>query len=165
MFEEVRPFDWLMVSVAVLVVLLILFGVVRPMLAERKMRKRVSKTYAIVSRGQALEHAVPADGFLIGCDAATIQTATQRWKNDVESWITDANRFLGTCSSQASAKFSDDSRVSHFSDTSNRFRPETKEIYEVINCRLSNLQEILQNPSVYLHVEQRSRRTNSIAKL
>ncbi len=165
MFEEVRPFDWLMLSVAVLVVLLILFGVVRPMLAERKMRKRVSKTYAIASRGQALEHAAPADGFLIGCDAATIQTATQRWKSDVESWITDANRFLGTCSSQASAKFSDDSRLSHFSDTSNRFRPETKAIYEVINCRLSNLQEILQNPSVYLYDEQRSRRTNRIAKL
>ncbi len=151
MFEGVRSFDWLMLWVEVLVVLLILFEILRPMLAERKMRKRVSKVYDFVSRGQMLEHTTPMDGgMILDQQVKANRSAAVDWRTEVQSWIMDTNKFLKTCSPQASAKFLDDSRMSHFSDTTVRFGQETRAQYEVLNCRMSNLQEIMQTPTVYL---------------
>jgi hypothetical protein len=159
MFDEhIRPFDWWMLGIEAAVLILIAYevgvNVVRHHRAIKRQQEldgRVNRIMGFVSSGQALEHTVPPDGMPpLGSAGVAIQTAAAEWKSDVQSWIMDAHKFVGSCSPRASAKFLDDSRAASFRDTSIKYRPDTASHYETINRRLNNLQDIVQNPEAYL---------------
>jgi hypothetical protein len=149
MFEGVRPFDWLMLVVEVAVLLLIAWEIGREEHFRCKERKRqlllkqsMAKANGFISQGQTLQHTAP---HVLEHNPDVVK----KWMSSVESWIMDTNEFLSGCSSQASAKFLDDS---HLPDV--RF-PELA-VQAVIhartlNRRLSNLQIIIQSPDIYFN--------------
>jgi C4-dicarboxylate-specific signal transduction histidine kinase len=170
MYEPVRPFDWVMLFVEVLVLAFVGYGEIVSYARNKKADKRqqeadehqqavanrqqeldsrIRKTNEFVSRGQMLQKTAPVDGDPSVDRIASLLTRARDWRGDVASWIMDTNGFLQACSPQASAKFLDDSQASYFREN-NRYGTETLASYEEVDRRLHNLQDIMQNPSVYL---------------
>jgi hypothetical protein len=156
LFDGVRPFDWLMLVIEVMVLVFVAYEVIAGFIHGREVRKRqrelesrIHRTNQFVSQGQLLQKTVVRDGRDVDRTASLFKSALQ-WRSDVASWIMDTNGFLKECSTQASAKFLDDSLTFTFRDTSNKYCPETEASYETVNRRLNNLQSIVQNPLAYL---------------
>jgi len=104
MFEGVKPFDWLMLSIETAVLLLILYevivGVVRHREAEKR-RKRLAEVTQILSdfmfEGQSIQAETPNPH--TGGDVT-------RWVGLVTEWYIKVAQYLSSISSRAESAFS-----------------------------------------------------------
>src|ERR1700675_1509953 len=106
MFEEVRPFDWLMLAIEALVLFLILYEVIADSRRRRADRRRnvfinekVSALSIFMDKGLRIKETVPDPQVL--SDTSSIK----QWRTDVRVWTEESNAFLATLSPQASAAF------------------------------------------------------------
>ena len=140
MFEGTRAIDWVMLVIEALVLFLIAYEVLEKCKADRKIKERTSQTFAFLSKGQKLQKSAPQAG-------AGVE-ATVPWVKSVHAWSQDTDAFLNTCSAHASAKFLDETNMK--SVTYPGLAQEVWTFYSLLNRKLSNLQTIIQNATVYL---------------
>jgi hypothetical protein len=98
MFDGVKSFDWLMLVVEILVLLLIAYEVGTTVLHRLQTKRRLASLFALMHRGQELQATVPGSG-------TADDQAIVAWKSSVEAWADDTNKILATYSPQASARF------------------------------------------------------------
>jgi hypothetical protein len=84
MFEDVRPFDWLMLVVEILVLLLIGYEVGITVWHKRAVRRRMAAAVLLMRRGEEIEAAVPRSANI---DVAAVAL----WKESVDAWMTETN--------------------------------------------------------------------------
>ncbi|MGO8973760.1 MAG: hypothetical protein ACLQJ0_04945 [Steroidobacteraceae bacterium] len=140
MFDGVKPFDWLMLLVELLVLLLIAYEVVIPAFHRRRTSRRLASLLALMNRGQKIQDAVPASG-------TTDDLAISAWKTSVEEWLRDTHKTLVAYSPQASTIFLHDT-----GGTSLRYRGVAQNAHDyfvMLLARMNNLRAIMEKPEVY----------------
>lgn len=95
MFSDVRPFDWLMLVIELLVLLLIAYEVIPGFWHKRRVKRRLKALSTLVSEGQLLEDSAPSQ--------SDDQTVVVKWTNDVTTWDRKTNETLVCFSKQAAA--------------------------------------------------------------
>jgi hypothetical protein len=139
--DKIRPFDWLMLLIEVLVLAVIAHeAVYRPW----KIRRWLRTVFQCFLKGQALENSAPATGSAVA-DEDTIKT----WKNAVQDWVNQTWRVLNGYSPQAAAAFLHGrvepglsfSHVPHAHDCHN--------YYLALLARMESLRSIMEKPDVY----------------
>jgi hypothetical protein len=138
-FGDVRPFDWLMLAIEILVLLLIFYEVAVGFRQKRTIKRRFKTLLILISDGQALEDIAP----LQQADVAVVT----KWKNDVLEWDNRANKTLASFSKQAVAAYVHDSV-----DAGVRYRGVAQDAHQVrvgLKSRLDNLKSIMEKPDVY----------------
>jgi hypothetical protein len=147
MFGYHSKFDWSMMGLEILVVLLILWEIVfgGEVLHRWKVRKRIKSLLALVSAGQRLQRSVPGFGYSLPNVSMEVRG---KWDGDVASWIMETHHILDSYSEQAAAKFSDDSTLKYAPEHEN-IEPTCWKTYDSLNHRVSNLLSIMQHPEVY----------------
>jgi hypothetical protein len=142
--EVVRPFDWLMLIIETLVLLLIAYEVIIGSLHRREDSKRQDALHdrimalaRLMDRGQKLKRTAPQ----VGVDGVP-------WVKSVHEWGRDTEAFLDTCSAHASSKFLDETNMQSVSYP--QLAQEVWVWYSLLDRKLSNLQTIIQNSTVYL---------------
>jgi len=109
MFNEVRPFDWIMLAVEVLVLALIAYEVVIPLFQRKKTYKRKKELFSLMSEGQTILRKAPS--------AQQQFTEADRWAKLVDSWIAKVEKQLTMYSSEAVVAFAQavkmDVRIPH----------------------------------------------------
>jgi hypothetical protein len=156
MFEGVRPFDWLMLIIEALVLLLILYEVVAEATRRRTERQRsvfIARQVLALSRlmdhGQSLQSTVPEPQ--ITSDYQIIQ----RWMDSVTKWTEGTNGFLVSQSSVASAAFllvtdaSAADNLVHRAGRSFLVGGELGRFYQRLVMQLANLRRIIERPEAY----------------
>ena len=155
MFEGVRPFDWVMLVVEILVLLLIAWEIGREEYFRRNDRNRKAALKKIadgisgfIERGQKLVIEVPEcrDDF----------SPCHAWMGRVAQWSYETIQFLSTHSPAASAAFllvgdsqSLDNVVRKRDGSSFRVAGNLREWYQELSVRLSNLHGIKEKADVY----------------
>lgn len=156
MFEGVRPFDWLMLVIETLVLLLILYEVIVGIRRHRREEKRakelahiIAALSEIMNKGKELQLSVPDP-------ATTDWPVHDSWMKSVKAWSSDTNTFLATHSSRASSAFlllldtaSVTSMVIRPNDSSFQLHGYLREYYQRLVVQLSNLRQIMEKPEVY----------------
>ncbi len=139
MLSSVTPFDWLMLIVELLVLLLIAYEVATNVLHKRRVNHRLKAIFAIMHKGQALQAAVPGGN--------ADNNAITAWNDAVLAWINDANNLLSTYSPQASASF-----LHEPGGNTIKYSPVAMTAhnhYVFLLMRLNNLRSIMEKPDVY----------------
>jgi hypothetical protein len=150
MFEGVRPFDWLMLIVEVLVLGLIAFEIVREEWrhrAERKQQRiigeRSESLRQLLSKGQELQRNAPASGE----STTDIAQDIAQWSRLIDTWHQEVATLLASYSSRAAMAFNHGvpkgSTYMGIAVAANRR-------FGFLLSRLENLQGILENPQIYL---------------
>jgi hypothetical protein len=139
MFDGVKPFDWLMLVVEILVLLLIAYEVGTTVLHRLQTKRRLASLFALMHRGQELQTTVPGSG--------TTDDQAVAWKSSVEAWANDTHKILATYSPQASARFLHNPVVSR--GIYRGIAQNAQGYYESLMMRLENLRAIMEKPEVY----------------
>jgi hypothetical protein len=162
MFAEVRPFDWLMLSVEVLVLLLIAYEIWVGIRERRKSRKRQLELQDVLRHlnrfmdaGKALQGRVPDTANLSRQDFPL--GSIDRWVSSVKQWREDVKTFLSARSPRALSAFvlitnaeSVDSTVHPPSDWPVIVTGELlRDIYQPLVVYLRNLQNIMEKIDTY----------------
>jgi len=140
MLEDIRPFDWLMLVVEILVLLLIGYEVGTTVWNKRVVRRRMAAAVLLMRRGEEIESAVPRSGNI---DVATIPL----WKESVNAWITETNNFLAGCSPQASAALLHN--VGGGSIRYGAIAGDAHDYFVFLLARMNNLRAIMEKSDVY----------------
>ncbi len=138
MFSDVRPFDWLMLIIEVLVLVLIAYEVSVNLWHKRRIKSRLATILVLKNKGQELQVSVPH---------GTDDTAISAWNDAVKAWANDANRLLSTFSPQASATFLHEPGgplLDYY-----RVPMNARDHYQFLLTRLNNLHSIMEKPDVY----------------
>jgi hypothetical protein len=142
--EEVRPFDWVMLVVEVLVLLLILYEVfvgVRDRREQQRrnqvIRERVAMVRHAMQTGQELQRSSPRFG----------HSDTDRWYQAAKKWTEKTRALLKSYSLQAEASFVDVSDMPPVSAYGGFAAPQE---YGELLVRIGNLRGIMEKPDVYL---------------
>src|SRR6267142_2717883 len=100
--DKIRPFDWLMLLIEVLVLAVIAYeAIYRPW----KVHRWLKAVFRCFSKGQALERSVPAS-YVNGVQVT--EDVVNTWNNLVSDWINETWSVLHKYSPQATAAFSQD---------------------------------------------------------
>ncbi len=136
LFSDVRPFEYLMLGVEVLVLLLIAYEVGSGIWHRFRRNRRSRRVHEFFSQGQMLQSGTPGDPALVS-----------QWLRQVEKWIIDTNGLLVRYSSQASASFLHNSGRAgmHYGGVAQDAQYGFAELQE----RLNNLRAIMERPDVY----------------
>ena len=137
MFSEVRPFDWIMLAVEVLVLALIAYEVGVPLYKRKKTSERTKILFSLMSEGQAILRKAPSVGQF---------TEADRWAKSVDSWTVKVENQLTAYSPQAAVAFAQavklDVRIPHVA-------PGVELHYRIITEKLENLRNITEKADVY----------------
>ena len=150
LFEEIRPFDWIMLVVEVLVLILIaveIFVFTGPEWWHGiQAKKKASKLFPFLAQGEALRNLISEN---------PNQDHNQQREN-ILKWDRETQEFLTKLSSRALSTFR---HVAHVSETdrgiltpSGQFYPASGlfgDAYQMLQARLDNLQKIIEKPEVY----------------
>jgi hypothetical protein len=140
MFEGVKPFDWLMLTVEVAVLVLIAWEIGRDIWHRRKMRIRYDSLFQYLDKGQQLHWSFPQAG-PDGCN----RNERLAWENSAKQWIKDTAAFLRHISPKAATMFLREVNDSYFNDVVNNPDFWLTALFE----RLRNLREIMEKCDVY----------------
>lgn len=164
MFTEVRPFDWLMLVVEVLVLLLILYEVLvgasrhrRESRRRRELQDILEHLNRFMDAGKALQVTVPNTANLGLPGNEYLHGLVEKWVSSVKQWRDEIKTFLSVRSRQALSAFvlitdaeSIDSTVHPPSDWPFVVRGELRrDIYQPLVAYLRNLQNIMEKIDVY----------------
>jgi hypothetical protein len=97
MFNDAKPFDWLMLAVELLVLALIAYEVVTGVRHKRRISRRISSIFVLMQRGQALEDSAPSQ--------TADEAITAKWIENVSAWDAETNKTLANFSPQAAASY------------------------------------------------------------
>lgn len=149
----IRPIDIVTLLVDVLIFLFVgyevLFG--GGVFPRRKLRRRFRQAVTFIDKGQHLQRTAPSEPHDYDDESAhkARRREAKNWSDTVEEWVLETEGFLQNCPPAAWAKFDDDSgperRLSYGNIDS-----QVWDYYDMLDRRLSNLQEIVQNADVYL---------------
>jgi len=145
MFDEVRPFDWVMLAVEILVLLLIAYEVGIGLWRNRKTRNYLSALHGQMRKGLDLQTTAPSVGM-------GETDAVRAWLRAVPGWVEETNTLLSGYSAQASASFlhkphgEQAGRENDYRGIYHYGRLQYAELVE----RLNNLRTIMEKPDVYL---------------
>ncbi len=150
MFGDVRPFDWLMLVIEVLVLLAILWFEGRELWHRRKLRKRVASIVPFMEKGKQIQENVPeSQSELDGKPAVA-------WMQSVTSWVAETDEFLLSHSRRASFAFmliGDTNSFGGLVYLPNGYSfPVCGDVrlhYERLYYQLNNLRSIMEKPDVY----------------
>src|SRR5580658_3292389 len=87
MFSDVRPFDWLMLVVELLVLVIIAAEWIRSCLHARRKKKATARILEFLAQGQIIRAAVPRDTHDAEKDVASWIERVNAWINDVQSYL------------------------------------------------------------------------------
>lgn len=138
----------LTVGIAVLWITIIQFVAAKRDEHQRKLRQgemgmRLQQLTDLMRRGQVLQHNTPSQ--------ASDPNVAEQWIQSVETWISDTNGFLGSCSEQASIAFMDDAGTWAWTTVvTPAIAGSAHQEYRILTHRLENLHSILDNQDVYL---------------
>jgi len=164
MFIEVRPFDWIMLAVEVLVLLLILYEVVVNIIRHRREKKRRERLQEILKHlsqfmdaGKGLQVTVPNTAFIGQPNYEWLNERVEKWALSVKQWRDEVKKFLSSRSGQALSAFvlivdaeSIDSMVHPLSDWPFRVTGELlHDLYQPLGVYLRNLQNIMEKVDIY----------------
>jgi hypothetical protein len=156
MFSGTKPFDWLMLVVEVLVLLLIAYEVFVGVYRHRRKRERkqhIGEITAALSgfmdKGKALQGSVP-------CQEIAWELQADLWMANTDRWATETGAFLDGHSSTASAAF----RLTPGTGTTALVIQNSegatftidgrhRHAYQRLVSRLENLRGIIEKPEVY----------------
>jgi hypothetical protein len=140
MFGGVKPFDWLMLIVEILVLALIAFEIFHSIWHRRKIVRLLSRAFYFVQMGQKLQ-------VMIGPEWNGPPLGPE-WIKSVKAWNQETLNFLEACSPQARESFLINNVEAH-REQSLKVPPEAQWWYRTMLNRLDNLQRIAENPDVY----------------
>jgi hypothetical protein len=144
LFFDVRPFEYLMLVIEVLVLLLIAYEVGSGVWHRIRRTRRSRRVLTRLSDGQALQHAAPRRS----ADPATISL----WTSNVRAWIDETNTLLCKYSLEASIAFLHNrgGADTSFGSALREVADGAQDPYVTLQERLNNLRSIIENPEVYL---------------
>ena len=156
MFEGIRPFDWLMLVIETLVLLLIFYEIIaetirrtREHRRQSSINERVVELSRFVDRGLRLQSVVPDEAI------TTDQRIMAKWLAGLEMWTEEANAYLLLHSPRASAAFlltSNAGDVNYFVVSLGRqfaLNGRMRESYQRLVVQLENLKRIIERPEAY----------------
>ena len=158
MFEGVRPFDWLMLVIEILVLLAILYFEGVGEWRYRKMRKRVAALVPFMDRGQELQHSVPEPSHPTHPSYSAAAKQIEEWMNSIDVWGKETRQFLEQYSPRAARVFE------NIAETGILANPQTvhtesgrsfpiegpqRESYLRLVAQLNNLRSIMEKPEAY----------------
>ena len=158
MFSEVRPFDWLMLIIEVLVLLLILYEVIANAVHAYKGRKRelalsliVTSLTEFMEKGRNLQLGTPDPSMSSPDEVST-------WIDSVKLWAKDTNDFITRHSLRATVSFAliegtgvmaNPQVVYTESGYSFPIEGPQRESYQRLVVQLNNLRSIIEKPEAY----------------
>jgi hypothetical protein len=146
LFEDVRPFDWLMLVVEVAVLLAILIFEVRAICRERHHdREQRDRRILVAQRVAALRDAMSKGQKLRLCTPGSGDPHVEEWAQAVTNWGEETRVLLESFSAHAGAVF-----VTQMSSSPHITGSEGA-LFEYISLisRLDNLRGIIEKPDVY----------------
>jgi hypothetical protein len=142
MFIGVRPFDWLMLVVEILVLALIAYEIAITLWRKHVVNVRVARLFQQMSKGQELQKSAPHS---LNTDSRMV---AGRWVQSAREWSRETESLLASYSAQATAAF--------VLDTSGEMPPWYASIessaqnqYSTLVVQLDNLRGIMEKPDVY----------------
>jgi hypothetical protein len=155
MFEGIRPFDWLMLVVEVLVLVIIAYEFIAEALRRRTDQKRrlflnalVLRLSPLIDEGERIRSTAPDP-------LATTQYFITRWTDSVSSWTKKTEALIAGHSSSASATFMlisesqcVDDAVSYHGHHFFLSGP-TSETHKALTLHLENLRRMVDRPEAY----------------
>jgi hypothetical protein len=145
-FEEIRPFDWIMLAVEILVLGAILIFEGPKWLHEIAARRKASKLAPFLASGEKLRHTISLNP----------NQDQNEWRENALKWDRETQEFLKKQSSRALSAFR---HVSHVGGADRSVLTPDGQFYPVhgllgdafqlLQARLSNLHKIMENPEVY----------------
>src|SRR5215813_1846525 len=102
LMDGVRPFDWVMLSVEILVLVLIAAEVVPALIHKWKARKRQKVLFSLLGEGQEILNHPPTP---------FKEAAVPSWGQSVDAWSDEVTNVLSRYSEQAVASFNHQSEV------------------------------------------------------
>ena len=158
MFDGVRPFDWLMLVVELLVLLLIFYEVIINLIHRRKERKRrlalgliVTSLAGFMEKGCKLQLDTPDP-------ITTTWGSITPWIDSVKLWAKDTSAFLAQHSSRAATAFGLIGEIGVltnpqpvYKEPGSSFPIEgpQRESYQRLVAQLTNLRSIIEKPEAY----------------
>jgi hypothetical protein len=138
-FGDAKPFDWLMLSIEVLVLALIAYEVVTSVKHRRRNARRIASIFKLVRQGQDIENSFPP----YQSDEAIVTA----WINKVVAWDTETRNTLAQFSPQAAASYAYDSSKPgvHYRGVN----PNAHHRFIFLKSRLDNLRSIMEKPDGY----------------
>lgn len=133
----IRPFDWVMLIVEVLVLVLIGAEIAPALWHKRKAKERQKALFSLLVEGQEILNQAPSP---------FDQTSVNAWGVSVNAWSAKVAKVLRGYSEHAVASFN------HQSQTGTRYQhiPEGAwPAYEKIAARIENLRNIIEKPDIY----------------
>jgi hypothetical protein len=155
MFQGVKPFDWLMLGIEGLVLLVIVYEVIadaRRRRADAKHRAfidgKVSSLLQLADNGRRLQSCVP------DCTITSDHRRIHQWMADVETWTEQTNSTLSGSlkATEHFMKLADTDKVSTWVDVSGRgfyVIDEPATPYRGLIVRLEALSRIVSTPEAY----------------
>jgi hypothetical protein len=154
MFEGVKPFDWLMLVIELLVLLAILYEIIKGELREKRERRRQG---ILDEKGRSLSRLLDKG---LRIKATVIDPAITNpqlhgtWISSASAWIEETRSYLATFP-RASAAFLETSNagsVDNVASASGRHFVVTGEVgksYQTLILHLENLHRISERPEAY----------------
>jgi hypothetical protein len=154
LFSGIRPFDWMMFVIELLVLLALLWFEGLEVWHQIKLRKRVSSLIRYMDAGQTIQnnlHTLTEPLF-----AGRITEETLAWMMEANMWSQTTREFLALHSKQASAAFLlvVNMRTSDRDIYTQRYGTfhlsgEVGNCYQILLARLDNLRRIMERPEAY----------------
>src|SRR5216684_2216069 len=144
MFEGVRPFDWLMLGIEVIVVILIGFEIFRGERSRHEEEKRLERVNermtvirSLMAVGQEIRRTAPEP---------MAHNAVNPWVEALEKWNQEVYVILESFSRQAAVSFNAGiPKGANYPGLA----PVAQQYFGVLLLRLENLQNIMEKPDVY----------------
>ena len=140
LFSDARPFDWLSLTIELLVLLVIAYEIFPERRHKRKVRRRVKALNILIAEGQALEDTAPPQR--ISEDDGLVT----KWVADFVSWDRKTFATLASFSKQASASYVHNSAIA---GVGFRVHNDVRNHFVTLRSRLENLRSIMEKPDVY----------------
>lgn len=139
MTEGIRPFDWVMLAVEVLVLVFVGGESITSFLHRRKVEKGKQALRGFINRGQALLNTLPAGS-----------ADWPQWEQSALGLIEEVKKYLGKRSPDALEAFLAETDWEH-ADRIRRFHPvlDAKLLSQELSKRVANLHSIVLSADVY----------------
>ena len=133
----IRPFDWVMLIVEVLVLIFIAAEIVPSLRHKARARKRQRVLFSLLTEGQAILNQAPSP---------FVQDSVHAWGVSVDAWSAKVTKVLADYSQHALASFNHQPQVGMpFHHIATGAWPH----YGKLTARVENLRNIIEKPEIY----------------
>ncbi len=133
----IRPFDWIMLLVEVLVLVLIAAEIAPTLIHKKIARKRQRVLFSLLVKGQEILNRAPSP-----FDQAPVDS----WGKSADLWSEEVTKVLGGYSKHATAAFSHQPQVGA---PYHHIAPGAWPQYGRLTARVENLRNIIEKPEIY----------------